>query len=214
MIDRALVTAEAPDGYRLFDVATSSVVVSTIHGSWPAVGMADSVSETLVFGGPELPATSAVGPPAFYSDRPGFWFGSCGVAACWFGGAQGLVRGVVRQLDPEPDQLVLAELGRQRSRLWAMSSLLADVAAAIDSDPRDRSGRACERSLALRQVVHDGCEELLGSTAAVGGARPLCHDPAQARRAADLPVYLAQHHGGRDAVRLGTLAFGERSRWS
>ena len=40
MLDRALVTAEAPDGYRLFDVATAGAVVATsrIRGrrsAWP-----------------------------------------------------------------------------------------------------------------------------------------------------------------------------------
>jgi alkylation response protein AidB-like acyl-CoA dehydrogenase len=211
--DRALVTAEAPDGYRLFDVATADVVVAPVPDSWPAVGMADSASETLVFDSAELPASSAVGPPGFYTDRPGFWFGACGVAACWFGGARGLVDTVVRQLGPDPDQLVLAEVGRQSAGLWAMRQLLTDVAAAIDADPGDRSARARDRSLALRQVVHDGCQALLGSTSAVGGARPLCHDPHQARRAADLHVYLAQHHGGQDAVRLGAVAIGDRTAW-
>jgi alkylation response protein AidB-like acyl-CoA dehydrogenase len=214
VIDRALVTAEAPDGYRLFDVSTGDVVTSVVPDSWPAVGMADSASETLVIDGARLPASSAVGPPGFYTDRPGFWFGACGVAACWFGGARGLVRGVVRLLGPDPDQLVLAELGRQSAGLWAMHRLLVDVAAAIDADPDDRSARAQDRALALRQVVHDGCAALLASTAVAGGARPLCHDPQQARRAADLHVYLAQHHGPRDAVGLGQVAFDARRTWS
>ena len=51
-LDRALVTAEGPDGYRLFDVSVASTVVGIRPGSWPAVGMADSLSETLEFGGP------------------------------------------------------------------------------------------------------------------------------------------------------------------
>ena len=162
VIDRALVTAEAPDGYRLFDVATSDVVTSAVPGSWPAVGMADSVSETLVIDGARLPASSAVGPPGFYTDRPGFWFGACGVAACWFGGARGLVRGMVDLLGPDPGQLVLAELGRQAAGLWAMHRLLIDVAEAIDADPDDRSHWARDRSIALRQVVHDGCAATAG----------------------------------------------------
>lgn len=142
VIDRALVTAEAPDGHRLFDVAPSDVVTSVVPDSWPAVGMADSVSETLVIDGARLPPSSAVGPPGFYTDRPGFWFGACGVAACWFGGARGLARGVLHLIGPDPDPLVLAELGRQAAGLWAMHRLLVDVAAAVDADPRDRSAWA------------------------------------------------------------------------
>jgi alkylation response protein AidB-like acyl-CoA dehydrogenase len=213
LVRRSLVTAEAPDGYRLFDVATSDVVIATVPDSWPAVGMADSISETLVFGGAVLPDGCAVGPPGFYTDRPGFWFGACGVASCWYGGARGLVQGVLSRLGPEADDLVLSEVGRQSAGLWAMRSVLAEVASAIDGDPLDGSGGARARALALRLAVHDGCQALLTSTAAVGGARSLCHDRRQAQRAADLPVYLAQHHAGPDAVQLGSFAIEGRE-WS
>ena len=74
-IDRALVTAECDDGYRLFDISVAENVVGVHPGSWPAVGMADSLSDTLDFGGPPVPTSRAVGPPNFYLDRPGFWFG-------------------------------------------------------------------------------------------------------------------------------------------
>ena len=205
LLDRALVTAEAPDGYRLFDIAVSDVVVSTTPNSWPAIGMADSLSETLTFGGPVVPENDAIGPPEFYTDRPGFWFGACGVAACWYGGARGLLAGVVESLSTDPGELVLMEIGKAASELQAMRDALHSVATAIDVDPEDKRGRAQARALAIRQIVHDSCEAVLSQTAAAGGARPLCHDIAQARRAADLYVYLAQHHGGADAVRLGRL---------
>ena len=112
VVDRALVTAASPDGYRMFDVATADVVVDAVAGSWPAVGMVDSRSETLVFGGAPLPDGAALGQPGSYTDRPGFWFGACGVAACWYGGALGLADGVLDYLGPVPDDLVAAELGR------------------------------------------------------------------------------------------------------
>jgi hypothetical protein len=210
LVERSLVTAEAPDGYRLFDVATDDLVVDTCPGSWPAVGMADSLSETLVLEGWVSPQ-DAVGPPGFYTDRPGFWFGACGVAACWYGGARGLVGGAIPALGAEPADVALMELGRAVSGLQAMRDSLENVAAAIDEDPGDVNGHARRRSLVLRQVVHACCEAILSHTAAAGGARPLCHDPGQARRAADLYVYLAQHHGGADAVSLGRLALQERS---
>lgn len=210
LLDRALVTAEAPDGYRLFDVVTSEVVVDTAQDSWPAVGMADSLSETLTFGGSIVPRDEEVGPPGFYSDRPGFWFGACGVAACWSGGARGLVSGVLECTSADPGELVLMEIGRAASWLQAAEDSLWSVARAIDADPADKLDRARLRALAVRQIVHDCCEAVLRLTAAAGGARPLCHDPAQARRAADLYVYLSQHHGDVDAVRLGRLIFGDR----
>jgi hypothetical protein len=115
------------------------------------------------------------------------------------------VSGVLESLRGDPGELVLMELGKAASGLQAASDALQSVASAIDDDPDDKLDRAKERALAVRQVVHDCCEDILKCTAAAGGARPLCHDAAQARRAADLYVYLAQHHGGADAVQLGRL---------
>jgi alkylation response protein AidB-like acyl-CoA dehydrogenase len=206
VLDRALITAEAPDGYRLFDVATADSVVDTIPNSWPAVGMADSLSGTLAIGGPVVTDDHAIGRPGYYTDRPGFWFGACGVAACWYGGARGLVAGVLETMGDDSGELALMEIGKSLSGLQGMRDSLRSVAKAIDADPEDKRGQARMRALTVRQIVHDACEEILSRTAAAGGARPLCHDAAQARRAADLYVYLAQHHGGADAASLGRLA--------
>ncbi len=213
ILDRALITAEAPDGYRLFDVATADVVVDSVPDSWPAVGMADSLSETLTIGGAVVGEDDAVGPPGFYTDRPGFWFGACGVAACWFGGARGLVAAVGASLRSDPSEVTLVEIGRAASGLQAMRDVLESVALGIDADPDDKQDSARARAMAVRQIVHHFCTEILRQTAAAGGARPLCHDPLQARRAADLYVYLAQHHGGADAVSLGRLTLAGRP-WS
>jgi alkylation response protein AidB-like acyl-CoA dehydrogenase len=212
MLDRALVTAESPDGYRLFDVATAEVVIDTVPDSWPAVGMADSRSETVRFGGAVVPEDDAVGPPGFYTERPGFWFGACGVAACWFGGARGLVAAVVDSLSGDPGELVLMELGKAVSDIRGMHDALRSVATAIDGDPQDQSDQGRSRALTVRQIVHDSSERVLAHTAAAGGARPLCLDAGQAQRAADLYVYLSQHHGGADAAWLGRLAV-EDPRW-
>jgi alkylation response protein AidB-like acyl-CoA dehydrogenase len=209
LLDRALVTAESPDGYRLFDVATAQVVVDTVPDSWPAVGMADSRSETVVLGGAVVSEDDAIGPPGFYTDRAGFWFGACGVAACWSGGARGLVAGVVDSLSSDPGELILMELGRAVSDLRGMQDALESVATAIDGDPEDELGEARSRALAVRQIVHDACQRVLTHTAAAGGARPLCLDAGQAQRAADLYVYLSQHHGAADAAGLGRLAVGD-----
>lgn len=209
-VERGLVTAEAPDGYRLFDIATAEVVIDTLPDSWPAVGMADSRSHTLTFGGPIIAEDDAVGGPGFYTERPGFWFGTCGVAACWFGGARGLVAGVMERLGGDPGEVILAEIGGAASWLQAAEDSLQAVAAEIDADPKDKQEHAQKRGLSVRQIVHDCCDAVLRLTAAAGGVRPLCHDPAQARRAADLYVYLAQHHGGADAARLGRLLLEDR----
>jgi alkylation response protein AidB-like acyl-CoA dehydrogenase len=211
ILDRALVTAETPLGYLLFDVAVKDVVIASHEGSWPATGMADSTSLTLDFGGEVVEDAQVVGPPGFYTERPGFWFGAAGVAACWYGGAVGLVNDLVDSLSGEPNEHVLADLGLAVSSLESMRCVLKSVAQGFDDDPLDAGRQAQFRALVARQVVHDGATEVLARVAAAGGARPLCHHEDQSRRAADLYVYLAQHHGGSDAAALGRIMAGSRS---
>jgi alkylation response protein AidB-like acyl-CoA dehydrogenase len=205
-IDRALVTAECDDGYRLFDVSLPDNAIRIHPGSWPAVGMADSLSETLDFGGPPVPKGRAVGPPNFYLERPGFWYGATGVAACWFGGSRGLVEGVLQSIGPHPSESNVAELGHAVAHIDLMRRTMEQAARDIDADPRDRSGEAKRRALVVRHAVHHAAQQVLVHSAAAGGARPFCLDAEQARRVADLYVYLAQHHGPQDASVLGAMA--------
>jgi alkylation response protein AidB-like acyl-CoA dehydrogenase len=211
IIERALVTAEAPDGYRIFDLNVSEQVSKVHEDSWPAVGMADSMSHRLDFDGPVISDDCAVGGAGFYVGRPGFWFGAAGVAACWYGGGLGLVEGLMHSLPREPNAHVQADLGVAIARIEAMHAVLHRAAEAIDVDPADAGGGAHFRALATRQAVHDMSLEVLARVGSAGGARPLCLDEDQSRRAADLFVYLSQHHGGSDAAELARLAMEERS---
>ena len=213
VIDRALVTADAPDGYRLFDVTLDEHVVATHQDSWVAVGMADSLSDTLEFGGPSIPGNLAIGGPDFYLARPGFWVGAIGVAACWYGGAKALVDHVTDTLPPISSDLVMAEIGHAVAQVNAMRWLLENAAHSIDDDPYDTKGEGRMRAMVLRHAVQHGATQVLGHVAAAGGARPLCHDRSQAQRAADLYVYLAQHHGPQDAAEIGRLALSGAA-WS
>jgi alkylation response protein AidB-like acyl-CoA dehydrogenase len=206
LLQRALVTADSPDGYLLFDIAVAEHVTGTRPDSWLAVGMADSMSETVEFGGPPIPAEQLVGGPGFYLERPGFWFGATGVAACWYGGAVGLVENLLGSLDGKASDLVLASLGEAVARVGAMRRVLEAAAREIDEDPADLRREARSRALVVRHAVHLAASEVLDFVAAAGGARPLCHDRAQGRRAADLYVYLAQHHGPQDSAELGRIA--------
>lgn len=213
VIDRALVTAETPDGYRLFDIRVADHVENVEPHSWPSVGMADSQSHTVEFGGSLIGPDQVVGGPGFYLERPGFWFGGAGVAACWYGGAVGLLRSLVDSLGATASDLVLVSVGQAVSRVIAMGHILKGVAGEIDDDPVDAEEGAQRRTMVARDAVREGALSVLNLVAAAGGARPLCHDRAQGQRAADLVVYLAQHHGAQDAVELGTLTLKEQ-RWT
>lgn len=205
LVDRALVAADSTKGRLLFDVAVDSHVLGVVPNSWPSVGMSASKSETLEFGGPVISDDDVVGNAEFYLSRPGFWFGAIGVAACWYGGAVGIVNDLVKSLSPEPSDFVLADLGDCVSALESMRVVLKYAAHATDDDPDDTAGQARHRALIARHVVHDGALTVLERTASCGGARPLCLDGTQSRRVADLFVYLSQYHGRADAKELGRL---------
>lgn len=213
IVDRALVSAVTSEGYMLFDIDVPLHVDSVVEGSWPAVGMANSMSETLEFTGPIIQNSQLVGPAEFYVQRPGFWFGGVGVASCWFGGAVGLVNGLVEWINAEPKESILVDLGVAVSELETMRYALRDAAREIDEDPLDESRQAQCRALVIRHAVHRAALTVLERVASAGGARPLCHDESQSRRAADLYVYLSQHHGNVDSEELGRMLMTARS-WS
>jgi hypothetical protein len=174
--------------------------------------MADSLSAAVCFDGVRVAEDAAVGPPGFYVERPGFWIGSAGVAACWYGGAAGVLEGLATTLraadrsgtgrSPGPQQL--AHLGAAAVRGAAMAAALTAAADEIDRDPRDRRGSARLRALALRHLVHDGCLEVLDRAGRAGRTSLLTGDRSVARRVADLPVYLSQHHPDDALVALGS----------
>jgi alkylation response protein AidB-like acyl-CoA dehydrogenase len=212
-LQRALVTAASEQGHLLFDVDVNEHVASVVDDSWPSVGMAASMSETVEFSGSIVKDDHVVGPADFYLQRPGFWFGATGVAACWFGGSVAFVNDLLKWVKLEPTDDVLVDLGRCVSALETMRHALRSAADAIDDDPSDDSGHAKFRALVTRQIVHGAALTVLEKVASAGGARPLSLDGDQSRRAADLYVYLSQQHGSADAAELGRTLMRSRS-WS
>ena len=202
LIDRALITAHAEDGRRLFAVSVADTIA--VPGTWSAVGMAASGS--LAVDLLDVPA-AAVGGPRAYLDRPGFWHGGAGVAACWYGGALGAARtllGAARRRDVGPH--ALAHLGAVDAVVTGLAAWLQVAAVQIDDDPHDSTGQAELRARRLRAGAEAGATEVLDRVGRALGAGPLCLDPVHAQRAADLTVYLRQSHAERDLADLGALA--------
>jgi alkylation response protein AidB-like acyl-CoA dehydrogenase len=204
-LDRALVTATTAEGGRLFDLDLRLPGVRPIDGTWSAVGMAATESLEVELGDVSVSEAAAVGRPGFYLERPGFWHGAVGVAACWYGGALGAYRMVHRQLAraTKTTESQLAHLGAIAAVIAAMKSALDAAALAIDADPSDAERQGEVRALVTRQVIEQGCQEVLLRVGRAGGTSPLVFDRAHAKRAADLPVYLRQHHAEADLATLG-----------
>jgi alkylation response protein AidB-like acyl-CoA dehydrogenase len=168
--------------------------------------MADSLSSAVRFDAVECGEACAVGEPDHYTTRWGFWAGAIGVAACWYGGAAGIHRSLRAWLSARPTPTrpaQAAQLGAVAARCASLARELAEAGAAIDADPTDRSGRLRGRALAVRHVVYEGCLEVLDRAARAGRTSYLTGDRSVARRMADLPVYLCQHHPDEDVEELG-----------
>lgn len=206
VVTRPVVTAHAPDGLRLFLLDGDDPGIGPVEGTWPAVGMAATASLEVRFDGVRADEGATIGRPGDYLQRPGFWHGAMGVAACWFGGALGVARTLLAAACDDPDPHRLAHLGAVDATLVGLAIELRDAAGAIDADPGNERGIVEQRARRLRASVERGCEEVLVRTGRATGATPLCLDPAHARRVADLTVYLRQSHAEKDLAHLGELA--------
>ncbi|MFJ4963387.1 Acyl-CoA dehydrogenase, middle domain [Streptomyces sp. ADI96-02] len=213
----ALVTAMAEDGRRLFAVRTGIPGARSatgpaadagparcrpVAGTWQAVGMAGSDSPDVRF--TDVPATP-VGEVEAYLRRPGFHHGGVGVAACWYGGARAVARVLFTRAERRADPITDAHVGAVDLRLHTAGTVLRRAAEEIDLDPLDATGTAELRALRVRALVAEMCAEVLDHVGRATGAGPLCHDARHARAAADLTVYVRQHHAERDLAALGAL---------
>jgi alkylation response protein AidB-like acyl-CoA dehydrogenase len=210
-LDRALVTAHTtpagavPARRRLFAVDLTAPGVTVQEGAWVATGLTQVPSGPVDF--VAVPA-EPVGADDWYLTRPGFSWGGIQVAACWWGGAVGVARRLrAAATDREPDQIMLAHLGAVDLALLAAGAALADAAAAIDDGeavgPAGTLLAARVRGLVARTV-----DEVLTRTGHALGPAPLALDARHARRAADLTLYVRQHHAERDDAALGARLLG------
>jgi hypothetical protein len=201
-LDAGLLTVWRADGAGPFLAAVhlDASGVSFDDGHWQAAGMAASGSVDIRF---DRTPARLVGGERFYLERPGFWQGGIGIAACWHGGALGLARALhaqARAAGASAGWHRLAALGGVDTLLCAQAALLREAARWLDAHPR-ADARAW--ALRTRAAADAGAQEVLRLATRALGATPLCRDAAFARRAADLPVYLRQCHGDRDLAALG-----------
>jgi alkylation response protein AidB-like acyl-CoA dehydrogenase len=207
----ALVTAQAPDGNRLFAVDLVSDRVQAEEKTWQALALTGCDTRTVRF---DDAAAIAVGGPGAYVERPGFWHGAAGVAAVWYGGAVAVARALLAAADRRtPDDLGLAHLGAIDVALAAAAASLRSAAMLFDADPDDRAGRAAVIAREVRGVVEATATEVLDGVGRALGATPLAMNHAHARCVADLTLYLRQSHAERDLADLGRRLLEAGDRW-
>jgi hypothetical protein len=209
-LTHAVMSCWNPDGEPcLMAVALDRPGVNITRTGWEAVGMAATRSVDVHFDRAEA---TPLGAPGDYVHRAGFWHGGAGIAACWYGGAQGLADMTHQLAGPNPDPHRLAHLGAIDAALAGAAALLRETADWIDLHPQaDARGPALRARLAVEQAA---AEVLLRAGRALGAA-PLCRNARFAHAMADLPVFLRQSHAERDLAALGSLvAASSETSWT
>ncbi len=193
LVDRALVTVTTGDDDVLVDVDVATITHEP--GAWTSTALVDTATGDAVFDGQRVDPADVVGTTRWYLERPGFWHGACGPAACWAGGAVGLVDAATRLLDDDPHRS--AHIGALVAAQWALTALLDQAGDEIDRDPHD-AGDAELRARSLRHVVERTCSDVADRFSRAFGPRPFVSDAAVAQRFADLHLYMRQHHAERE----------------
>jgi hypothetical protein len=163
---------------------------------WQAVGMAGSASIHVHFSA--VPAT-LIGNAGSYLQRPGFWHGGAGVAACWYGAAAAIGERLRAATHLHAEPHYLAHLGDVAVALGAARCVLADTAARIDHGKGDMAA-VMQARLSVEQCV----DTVLRHAGRALGAGPLCGEAPFAALMADLPVFIRQSHAERDLAALGS----------
>jgi alkylation response protein AidB-like acyl-CoA dehydrogenase len=207
LADRALVTVTHPT-HQLVDVdlRTHEAHVRFDASSWHTPAFAATRTAIATVSGIPLEETNLIGAEHWYLDRPGFWHGALGPAACWAGGAAGLVdyAQTQRQTQRKSDPHTLAHLGAMQAAVWGMQACLRTAGSEIDADPLNKVA-AQRRALTVRHLVEQSCTDILRRFSRAFGPHPLVSNESIGRRYAELDLYLRQSHAERDLAPLGDL---------
>ena len=184
---------------QLFIVDMHQPNIQIKHNGWNAVGMQHTRTASLSF---DQVSAKALGQSNAYLERPGFWHGAAGVAACWFGAAARLADFLYQACQTKPHAYRLRYLGEVSTLLFTTKQYFHHVANQIDQYPK-QSHELIIRI--LRTKVEQTAQLVLDQVGKALGARPFCENRTFAALAADLPVFLRQSHAAFDLEQIAKL---------
>ena len=200
LLDAALITAHEGDHIMLLNVSLTTPGLTVDASEWVAPAFAGTNTAAVTFENVQLTEADMIGPPNWYLARPGFWHGAMGPAACWAGGAAGLVD-AARALNKR-DPHARAQVGALEAADWGLRAVLAQAAREIDSDPGDLSHDARRRALMARHLIERLCTDVLDRFGRATGPQLLAFDARIAQRHAELSLYIRQCHAERDLATI------------
>lgn len=203
MVDRALVTVGIPESQLVeIDLRLNSARIEVDLSAWATDAFRLTQTGAVKFRGVEVLKEHLVGDADWYLNRPGFWHGACGPAACWAGGVAALVDFAMESSRDDPH--TLAHLGAMNANDWLMKACLAVAGREIDEEPMS-SMAAQIRALQLRHLVEETCTDRLRRFARAYGPQPLSMNHEISRRYHEVELYLRQSHSERDLELLAHL---------
>jgi alkylation response protein AidB-like acyl-CoA dehydrogenase len=200
LLDAALVTAHEGDHVILLNLPLSAAGITIDDSAWAAPAFAATVTANVTFENVMLEESNVVGPPGWYLTRPGFWHGALGPAACWAGGAIGLVD-AARELHKR-DPHARAQLGALEAAEWGFNAVLEEAGRQIDCDPGDSNHQARRRALMVRHLIERTCTDVLDRFGRATGPQLLAFDSVVAQRYSELTLYIRQCHAERDLAAI------------
>ena len=184
----------------LLNVPLSTPGLTIDASEWLTPAFSATVTASVTFDNVELNETDIIGPADWYLTRPGFWHGALGPAACWAGGAVGLVDAA--RASKKTDPHARAQLGALEAAEWGLRAVLEQAAQQIDTDPLDTGNEARRRALMVRHLIERMCTDVLDRFGRATGPQLLAFDGQIAQRHAELSLYIRQFHAERDLATI------------
>jgi hypothetical protein len=204
LLDRCLVTAHEGKHRILVSVPLCDNNELDIDDSdWVTPAFAATKTATVRFNSMVLDDAAVIAGPDWYLTRPGFWHGALGPAACWAGGAIGLIDAARRNSKEDPH--FRAHLGALEASEWGLRALLAEAGRQIDADPRDHAREARKRALMVRHLVERTCMAVLDRFGRATGPTLLAFDRSISQQHLELTLYIRQCHAERDLAEIPLL---------
>ena len=203
IVDRALVTVHHGGDVVLIDIDARHRTLRFDQHTWHTEAFIATNTWTAHITRMPIGDDDIVAPETWYLDRVGFWHGALAPAACWAGGAIGLIEHCLRTATGK--QLS----AHQRAALGRLDIIRWQLDTQLDHAAEDVAANAADRTVAIttahrfRGSVAMCVDDAIALAVSCFGPRLLAHDRWAARRIAELQLSVLQHHGDHDHEQLG-----------
>lgn len=207
IVDRALMVVTTRGGHQqLLDIdARPGETVAIDTSGWHTNALSDTRTGQITYTDHDIDPDARIGTTDWYLERPGFWHGACGPAACWAGATLGIIDAATAMVREDPHQL--AHVGAMHATQWSLTALFDQAGLQIDEHPSEVNAAEL-RARSLRHSTERLCADVLDRFERAFGPRPFVSDPDLADRFADAHIYLRQHHGERELAAIVAVARG------